>query len=356
VNGDPNNIYVGGATALAGASAGTGMFIVNGGQVLNTREIKVGGAAGATGTFILNGGLVQALDVFSDAGATSTTIFNGGTLQAVGASANFIQTTSQIMSNGLVLDDGGFPITIATGLQAGDAFNGGVIKKGAGAVYFDDANSYTGTTLVTNGTFGGIGSISGPLVVALAGNVAPGDAGSSAGGIFTISGNLTLQGTATFRISVTGGSPANDQISGITTANYGGTLVVNNVTSDATVMTNGQSFQLFSAGSGSGNFASIVGSPGAGLSYVFNPATGVLSVRNVPHFTYVSVSGTTLNISATNGTPSGNYVLLGSTNVALPVAQWIPLLTNAFDGSGSFNLSTNIVNPGVPVQFYILSQ
>jgi len=75
-----------------------------------------------------------------------------------------------------------------------------------------------------------------------------------------------------------------------------------------------------------------------------------------PRITGVSVTGTTLTINATGGAVSGQYVLLGTTNLALPLVQWTPVLTNNFDASGNLNLSTNIVNPAKPQQFYILSQ
>jgi hypothetical protein len=73
-------------------------------------------------------------------------------------------------------------------------------------------------------------------------------------------------------------------------------------------------------------------------------------------FTGISVSGTTLNISATNGVGNGRYVLLGTTNLMTPLSQWTPILTNKFDGSGDLNLSTNIINPSLPQQFYLISQ
>lgn len=349
-----NSIIVGGANA-------SGSLIVNGGQVLNTTALTIAQGSSSTGSFFLNGGLVQATVVQTGNSANATNFFNGGTLQATESNADFIQVPSMVMSNGLVLDDGGFPVSILSqALQAGDTFNGGLLKKGAGTLYLDSANSYAGTTLVTNGSLAGVGSILGPLVVAPGGNLGAGDAANI--GQFTVNNNsVTLQGTATFRISVTGNLPQSDEILGVSTANYGGTLVISNITTDSSVLTNGQTFQLFGATTGSGNFAHIVGSPGAGLSYVFYPSTGVLGVTNavvksVPQFTHISVSGTTLNISGTNGTPSSPYVLLGSTNVALPLAQWSPLLTNTFGSDGSFNMSTNIVNIGVPHEFYILSQ
>jgi autotransporter-associated beta strand protein len=80
----------------------------------------------------------------------------------------------------------------------------------------------------------------------------------------------------------------------------------------------------------------------------------VVAAPTKPAFTSFKISGTTLMITATNGTTNGNYVLLESTNLALPLTNWIPVLTNSFDGSGDINLSTNIVNPAIPQEFYII--
>jgi autotransporter-associated beta strand protein len=203
-----------------------------------------------------------------------------------------------VLSNGLVLDDNGFSVTISSQpLQAGDAFNGGLVKQGAGTVYLDALNTYTGTTVVTNGTLAGVGSIAGPVVVGPAGTIS---AGGAAGiGTFTINNNLTIQGKAGMRISKTGGLPASDLITGIGTANYGGTLVITNATADATLLVAGDAFTLFSASVHNGNFGSIVGSPGPGLAYSFT--NGILSVvtgiaPNPTNITF-SFSGNTLTLS-----------------------------------------------------------
>jgi hypothetical protein len=79
-------------------------------------------------------------------------------------------------------------------------------------------------------------------------------------------------------------------------------------------------------------------------------------VKPASHITGVSVSGTTLTLSATNGVASGQFVLLGTTNLTKPLSQWTPVLTNSFNAGGNLNLSTNIINPLVPQQFYILAQ
>src|SRR5262249_47022467 len=67
---------------------------------------------------------------------------------------------------------------------------------------------------------------------------------------------------------------------------------------------------------------------------------------NAPRITSIGISGTTLHIQGTNGSPGGPYMLLGSTNVALPLNQWILITTNSYALDGSFNLSTNVVSPG----------
>src|ERR1035438_3828890 len=119
-----------------------------------------------------------------------------------------------------------------------------------------------------------------------------------------------------------------------TTITYGGTLSLVNLGSP---LTNGSSFKLFSASSYSGSFATITpATPGPGQAWNTNAltTTGTISVvatvgPQPVHVTSISVSGTTLNISATNGVHGGQYVLLGTTNVAKPLSQWTPILTRS---------------------------
>jgi hypothetical protein len=73
-----------------------------------------------------------------------------------------------------------------------------------------------------------------------------------------------------------------------------------------------------------------------------------------PTITGIAVNGITLTLMATNGPANGPFVLLQSTDVTLPLSQWAPVFTNTFDGNGSLNLSTNVVSPANPRQFYIL--
>jgi hypothetical protein len=82
---------------------------------------------------------------------------------------------------------------------------------------------------------------------------------------------------------------------------YGGTLVISNAST--TALTTSDTFQLFTASSHTGNFASIAGSPGTGLAYSFNPNSGVLSVvvntinTNPTNITVSGVSGGNMTLS-----------------------------------------------------------
>jgi hypothetical protein len=69
----------------------------------------------------------------------------------------------------------------------------------------------------------------------------------------------------------------------------------------------------------------------------------------------VSLSGTNLVLNGSNGLSGRTYQVLASTNVALPVSQWLPVATNVLNTSGNFTITaTNVVNPSFPQRFYML--
>jgi autotransporter-associated beta strand protein len=244
-----------------------------------------------------------------------------------------------------------------------------VLKSGSGVLSLPVVNAYSGTTIVSNGVLsltgtigtntvavaGGLlvgnGAITGPVTVQAAGAIEAGATNTI--GTLHLASTLTLSGNTIVKINKA--TSAADLFSGQTSVTYGGTLTVTNL---AGTLTTNDTFTLFTPGASASNFANIVGSPGPGLKYTFT--NGILSVavgsNPVPHITSISLSGTTLTISGTNGAGGGQYVLLGSTNVARPLSQWTPLLTNYFDVNGNINLSTNIVNLALPLEFYLLSQ
>jgi hypothetical protein len=72
-----------------------------------------------------------------------------------------------------------------------------------------------------------------------------------------------------------------------------------------------------------------------------------------PRITGLNVSGGNIVLAGTNGPLSGNYYLLSSTNLALPLSNWTRLATNAFDSGGAFNV-TNPVDPHDGQRYYRL--
>lgn len=174
-------------------------------------------------------------------------------------------------------------------------------------------------------------------------------------GTLTINNNLTLQGNTSLRVNKTGGSPVQDNVTTSRNLGYGGNLTFTNITSDAPPLTLSDTFQLFSVtGSKTGNFTSIVGLPGVGLAFSFNPASVVLSL-------VIGVASNPTNITAT---VSGNVLtltwpadhlgwLLQSQTNSLNVGLTTPANT-WFDLAGSDSVTTKVVtmDPASPKVFY----
>ena len=109
----------------------------------------------------------------------------------------------------------------------------------------------------------------------------------------------------------------------------------------------GNSFQLFSAPVYNGAFNSITpATPGPGLAWdTAQLGSGKLTVVPAPvAITAVSLSGTNF-IFAGHSTVrcSGNYVVLSSTNLLVPLNNWPVLMaTNAFDTGGNFHVTNSV--------------
>jgi autotransporter-associated beta strand protein len=161
----------------------------------------------------------------------------------------------------------------------------GLIKTGAGIETFSGNNTYTGGTTVNAGTLdingnngpgyiiasggilGGTGTIGGPVSIGSAGTLSPG----APVGTLTITNNLSLAGNTLVALN----AGANSRVAGLASVTFGGTLTITNLGGPLVF---GSHYTLFSAASYFGNFSNIVGNPGPGLAYSFNPTNGVLSV------------------------------------------------------------------------------
>ncbi len=226
-------------------------------------------------------------------------------------------------------------------------------------VSLDASGRTDGTLTLANGqTLGGIGTVNGRLAVQPGATIAPAGTNSILGliegtnstGSLAASSDIILNGTAYLKLN---GSGVSDEVVSATKIAYGGVLSVTNIS--GVPLAAGNSFQLFNAPSLTGSFASInPATPGAGLAWdTSHLNSGVLQVvaAPAPVITNARMSASHFILSGTNGTVSGNYVVLVSTNLGLPLASWVPLVTNVFDTGGGFN-ATNVIPSGMPQLFY----
>jgi hypothetical protein len=203
-------------------------------------------------------------------------------------------------------------------------------------------------TLGTGQTLSGNGVINGQLTTLTGSTVAP---GVGAVGALTVSNAVVLGGTITMELDQD--NKTNDVLNTGSTVTYGGVLNLVNLTS---ALTNGATFKLFKATSYNGAFASIVpATPGAGQTWNTSAlgTSGTISVvggasnpTTNATITGVSQVGTNLVIRGTNNNvPNtlGQYVVLTSTNIALPLSSWTAVSTNQFI-NGTFNYTNPIVN------------
>lgn len=297
-----------------------------------------------TGLLNLNGGTLTVNRITSNNG-TNILCFNGGTLEPTGAYTTFLPASATLLAcvrnGGAVVDTAGYTVSIAQSLAhsplAGDnATDGGLVKTGTGTLNLNGANSYTGPTVINGGTLGGTGIVAGNLTNNA--TLAPGGGGI---GTLTVNGNLTLKAGSTNLFRVNGSAPTNDVVVAGGNVTCGGVLSI----SPSGTFASGQQFVLFSgAGATStGNFASLVGSPGDGLAFSFT--NGVLSVvatgPTVPEHLTNSYSAGVLSLSWPAG--KGWRLQMQTNNLASGLGtNWVYLTEGSVS---STNISVNTTNP-----------
>ncbi len=246
---------------------------------------------------------------------------------------------NNISGSGSLTNLGGTATATGTNTYTGATFISG------GTLFANNTNfSSTGSGAVTvaaGATLGGNGIVGGSVNVQASATLAPGTTGL---GTLTISNTLTLGGNTSIEIN----KGVGQDLIVANSVNYGGTLTVTDLGLNLIA---GDNFQIFNTSSHTSNFTSIVGSPGASLSWNFNPLTGVLSV--------VSAGGTppTLNISQ-----SGSTLTFTWTDAAYKLQSQTNSLTTGlgpnwsdYPGGGTSGVGVTI-NPANPAVFFRLSQ
>ncbi len=347
-----------------GALSGNGVITMPSNPITGTNDTP--------GTYLIGGKNVNSDFAGSISGSNNIVKIGTGTLTLVGGFSTNVTTPdgftyyTNVVATNLLYYTGN--TTISNGvlaLTAPDLLtnSSSITLASASAVLDASSMGYVDpvtTNLVTNGVFEvvsgqtlqGMGTLNGYLLA---------DAGSSFNvgrpvGSFTVTSNAELAGAVTMNVNATNTPDCSELMAPGFTIDSTASLVVTNLGPEQAA-----TFQLFNHPV---NFSSVTLPTLSGTNSWINNLTVNGSITMVapapvpptPTITHIGLSGTTLSITATNGAANGTYVLLESTNLATPLTNWVQVVTGAFDASGNLNLSTNIVDPAVPQEFYLLSQ
>ena len=298
-----------------------------------------------SGGTLISGGIVQLGDGSStNRGKIGTGPVTNNAVIVLNHSGAF-NLTNLISGSGSLTNLGGSP-----SLTGANTYSGGTTVSGGTLFVNNTTGSGTGSgavTVLSGAGLGGTGIVSVAVSIPSAGRLVPGNGGI---GTLSINGALTLSAGSTNTFDVNGTTPANDVVVVGSSVTYGGVL---SIATNGT-FTAGQQFVLFSGAgaTNTGNFASLVGNPGANLA--FNFTNGVLSVVSTgstpPPTLNVVQSGSTLTFSW-----AGTFKLQSQTN-----SLAVGLLTNSaswfdYPAGGTSPVGPVTINPANPTVFFRLS-
>ena len=256
---------------------------------VNSLSIEEAGPVSVNnGTLTVNAGGIDMLSALQDASINSPLVLGAGQTWNIAAGRTLAINGGMSGAGNLTLGSRGAVVLTATNTPSGSitVSNGTLVVSGGLA----GANTVT----VAGGTLSGAGSVSRPVVTSAGGTLAPG----TTIGTLTISNSLTLQTGSFASMDVNKTAGTSDQVAGLTSVAYGGTLVVNN---QSGTLVGGDAFKLFDAQSYSGYFARITPpTPGANLSWDTSTLTsdGTLRVISTvrPNVT-AQISGPVVDVS-----------------------------------------------------------
>jgi autotransporter-associated beta strand protein len=249
--------------------------------------------------------------------------------------------------------------TVSNGVLAlGDGSTDGSIDYStninvvAGAVLDVSGRSDDSLSLGALQTLQGGGTVRGRLNVT--GTVAPGDSNV---GTLTVTNDVTLAGTAWMKLN-RAASPNSDRLVSSTASliKYGGMLVVTNI---GAPLHAGDTFTLFSAATLNNTTPFTLALPDYYTWNISQLATlGQISVTaaSPPAITNINFSGLaggSITLNAAHGVPNGPVSVLTSTNLSLPLNTWTTVTNVTFDGSGNLS-QVIVVDPTLRQSFYLL--
>ena len=277
------------------------VYLGNGNALTRSNVLTFNAASGINSRLFLYGNNACVSDL-SSPGVGNALIANGN-LQS-GASLSLGPVTLTVIQNNDKTFSGTLTDACAEYSGAGSGATGplNLLKTGPALLRLSGVSSYSGTTLVSGGTLQvdgrlntgavtvqngatltGAGELDGAVTVLNGGRLAPGASGA---GVLTINNSLSLAGATVMELSRTGVILSNDQVAGLTTLSYGGSLLATNL--GAGSLAAGDSFTLFAANSYSGAFTNLALPPLSGSldwdtsNLVVNGSITVVSTTSPP--------------------------------------------------------------------------
>jgi autotransporter-associated beta strand protein len=381
------NLFNGPITIGSGGTLAVG----GSGDLGNNVTFNTGGYSGAmndNGTFVYNSSALQTISS-GISGTGGLTLSGNATLTLsgpnsytgvtmIGSGSDLILSASGYLGNGdyetNIINDGTLTFSSASAQIFGGVISGsGTLTFTGGSLTLSANNTYTGATAITSGTLflAGSGSINDSKSISIA--------ASSTFDVSSVPSPYTLGSTTALSATGTAGAPAllNGASSGI--VNLGsqpisltfapqtfngdtfdlalyitqGTLTLNgNVISvhisGGTRLGAGTYTLINSAGGNINGSATLGVISGAGLAAGNTASLSVsganlnLVVGSAPAINSVSFSPGQLVLSGTNGPAGGNYYVLTSTNLALPLPEWTTNAQGAFSATGTFSATNTI--------------
>jgi fibronectin-binding autotransporter adhesin len=274
----------------------------------------------ATGGEVDFTGGIRANGTDTTAGITVGDATHGGIVRIRGTANTYAGTT--MVSNGTLIVSGTVgngAVAVAGGtMQVSGTAGNGPVTVSNGTLLVSGTIGTGAVTVGNGGTLSGGGTIGGAAAIQTGGSVVPGQGASAAGTVLTIANGLTLSTGSTTTLAVSHNIHTNDQITCVAIV-YGGTLNVTTVAGDAP-LASGDTFQLFKANSSafySGSF-SATNLPALSPGLVWSNSLGAGGNGTIT-VTGTVVSGAPVTISG--GAITGGMFVISGTNGA-PGAQY----------------------------------
>jgi fibronectin-binding autotransporter adhesin len=292
----------------------TGVFSGSGTNIVNAGTLTLSGQSSYTGDTVLSGGelIVNGAENPGVSGplGLGTIDFNGGTLgYSLNDTFDYSSRFSTAANEGYSIDTAGQSITFATSLSS---IGGSLTKLGSGSLTLAGANNYSGLTTVSLGKLVLQGTKSGSANITVAD-------GASLG--IVENGSQVTPGTLTVG-AVSGATLEFNNVTNKTTPPLAAGTIVSagaitiNINSGS-FNTIGQSFPLFSWGSGSAPAVTLGAVSGAAGTLATNGNVIVLTITSTPYVWTGGSSGSWDTSSTGNWLQSGNPVIFGNGALAL---------------------------------------